>query len=123
MEIDRDQLHALTEIGYASVIYGLAEKVGPIFDALTLLLPDNAAGPIGKAISDISTGNFNSAIDTLQNNGVNSDISGEEARAILLLSYYLAGRTSEAQQLANELMQQDGVGKNMAMSLFGENKS
>ena len=66
-QLSSEDTFTLTEIGYASVMYGININVEPIFKTLNLLYPDNTAGAIGHAIIYLNRGNYDAAIDVLQN--------------------------------------------------------
>ena len=122
IEMNNDDVYMLTEIGYASVMYGLGDDVEPIFEALTLLYPENTAGSIGYAITNMNRGNFNGAIDILQGSMANCSKNIDEAKAILMLALFLGGRNDEAANLAGEVMNgNEGIVNTMANSLFQEN--
>ena len=102
MQVDKEHIQLLTEVGYAAAIYGEADKAEPIFDALMDIVPGNAAGPIGYGLSGIMQGRFDEAIDILERKGIDATVSADEARAIHLLALYLAGRKNEARRLGEQ---------------------
>ena len=119
-ELNSEDTFTLTEIGYASVMYGVGVDVNPIFDTLSLLYPDNTAGAIGHAILQISSGRYDDAINDLQQCLTQCSTNTEEAKAILLLAMHLSGRTEDAEALADAVDSREGVATEMAESLFTE---
>ncbi|OED36876.1 hypothetical protein AB833_26075 [Chromatiales bacterium (ex Bugula neritina AB1)] len=118
-QLDENDILTLTEIGYASVMYGTGDDVEPIFEVLTLLYPENSAGSIGHAITHMNRGNFNGAIDILRSCINQCSDNTDEAKAILMLALFLGGRNDEAEQLASEVAGNDsGIVNTMAASLF-----
>ncbi len=122
IELSSQDTFTLTEIGYASVMYGLNVDVEPIFDALNRLYPDNTAGAIGKAITFLHRGDHDAAIEVLQNCLQQCSTNTEEAKAILMLAMHMGGRNNEAELLASEVDGESGVANVMANSLFTENQ-
>ena len=119
MNVNRQDLHLLTEIGYASVMFGIADQAEPIFNALSKVCPENAAGSIGLAISEMSRGNFDAAAEILERSSRDADTSAGEAKAILMLALFLGGRVEEAEQLAEDVREQGGAASSMVETLFG----
>jgi len=120
IELSSEDTFTLTEIGYASVMYGLSANVEPIFTALDRLYPENTAGAIGHAITFLNSGDYNAAIDVLQRSLQECSTNVEEAKAILMLAMHMGGRTDEAETIAEEVDQDAGIANNMANSLFVE---
>jgi lipopolysaccharide biosynthesis regulator YciM len=121
-ELSSEDTFTLTEIGYASVMYGVPADVKPIFEALQMLYPDNTAGAIGNAIVALNRGDYDTAISSLQNCLQQCQTNTDEARAILMLAMHLAGRDAEAEQLAEKVEEENGIANSMAQSLFTENQ-
>ncbi len=121
-QLSSEDTFTLTEIGYASVMYGINIDVEPIFETLNLLYPDNTAGAIGHAIIYLNRGNYDAAIDVLQNCLQQCSTNTEEAKAILMLAMHMGGRNEEAEMLADNVHEDDGVANSMAQSLFVENQ-
>ncbi len=118
-QLDDNDILTLTEIGYASVMYGTGDDVEPIFEVLTLLYPDNSAGAIGYAITHMNRGNFDGAIDILNSCISQCTDNTDEAKAILMLALFLSGRNEEAEQLAATTGgSESGIVNTMASSLF-----
>ena len=121
-QLSSEDTFTLTEIGYASVMYGINIDVEPIFETLNLLYPDNTAGAIGHAIIYLNRGNYDAAIDVLQNCLQQCSTNTEEAKAILMLAMHMGGRNEEAEMLADNVDEDDGIANSMAQSLFVENQ-
>lgn len=121
-QLSSEDTFTLTEIGYASVMYGININVEPIFKTLNLLYPDNTAGAIGHAIIYLNRGNYDAAIDVLQNCLQQCSTNTEEAKAILMLAMHMGGRNEEAEMLADNVDEDDGIANSMAQSLFVENQ-
>jgi len=122
IELNSEDTFTLTEIGYASVMYGLSADVEPIFAALNRLYPENTAGAIGHAIMFLNKGNYNAAIEVLQSSLQQCSTNTEEAKAILMLAMHMGGRSDEAEILADDADADTGVASAMAHSLFAENQ-
>ena len=121
-QLSSEDTFTLTEIGYASVMYGINIDVEPIFETLNLLYPENTAGAIGHAIIHLNRGNYDAAIDVLQNCLQQCSTNTEEAKAILMLAMHMGGRNEEAEMLADNVDEDDGIANSMAQSLFVENQ-
>ena len=121
-ELSSDDTFTLTEIGYASVMYGIDTNVEPIFETLTMLYPENTAGAIGHAIIFLNRGDYDAAIEVLQNCLQQCDTNTEEAKAILMLAMHMGGRNDEAEMLAENVEGEDGIANSMAHSLFVESQ-
>lgn len=99
----RTDMQLLTELGYSAVLRGWFVDAEVIFSALEKLAPDNAAAPIGFGLLALVRGQFKDAIEILETQAVSAKVSGDEAKAILLLAYRLARRNADADRLQNEI--------------------
>ena len=119
-EIATDQeLQLLTQIGYSAVIRGLVDESRPIFTALEICAPGNAAAAIGIALGSLIRGDLDRAIDKLKRDGINKAHSGDEAKAILMIALKLAGRHEEAAILKRDMAGVGGPARQLATMLRG----
>ncbi|MEL6477481.1 MAG: hypothetical protein AAFR17_09145 [Pseudomonadota bacterium] len=102
MGADKD-LKLLTEIGFSVTLRGLGGNMDPIFAAIEQEKPENAAGPIGRALQALVKRDFETAIDILRTKGVNAAVAAKEAQSILALALKLSGREAESRKLAAEI--------------------
>jgi hypothetical protein len=104
IDVDEDVIKLLAEIGLSAAIRGCGDAARPIFDALTLLRPDNPLAVIGKALGEISDNRPEDAISILRTAGVNNEGAPDEMRAIYLLALCLAGHQIDASLLCRRLL-------------------
>jgi hypothetical protein len=117
--IDPADLQLLAEIGLSAAARGLGAQAEPIFEALALLHPDNAAAAIGRALSALARRDADSAIEILKRDGVRARICGAEARALLAIALNMAGRSAEARAVCRGLADgRDGPAKKVALGLL-----
>lgn len=114
MDYDREDLKMLTEIAFSATARGYFDTAKPIYDALAILRPDNAASDVGYALGAIIQGDNASAIDRLRSDAIMKKESADEARAVLMIALQLEGRTAEVEQLRHELMNKGGSAKGIA---------
>jgi thioredoxin-like negative regulator of GroEL len=116
---DPDDLQLLTEIALSAAARGYAERVEPIFAALALLRPDNAAAAIGRALSALARRDADTAIEILKRDGVRARVCAAEARALLAIALRMAGRDTEARALCRALADgRDGPARKVALGLL-----
>ncbi|MEZ5824752.1 MAG: hypothetical protein R3C97_08445 [Geminicoccaceae bacterium] len=114
-----EELQLLTQIGYSAVVRGLVDESRPIFDALAVCAPGNAASAIGIALGALIRGDLDRAIDTLRRDGIDKPRSGNEAKAILMIALQLAGRQEEAELLKRDMAGVSGPARQLATLLRG----
>ncbi|AGT08884.1 hypothetical protein [Paracoccus aminophilus] len=59
--IDRTEMKLLIEAGYSGVLRGIDADLTPIFAAVSLWMPDYAAGEIGLALQELRGGDLGAA--------------------------------------------------------------
>ena len=114
---DREELKILTEIGYSAAARGMGDRARPIFEALAICMPDNAAAAIGYALLAIVQGDFNQAITVLERDGIGKRENADGAKSILLMALKLAGRELDAARLSRELSAAPGAVRSFAAAL------
>ncbi|MCB9942288.1 MAG: hypothetical protein H6851_01515 [Geminicoccaceae bacterium] len=114
-----EELQLLTQIGYSAVIRGLIEESRPIFEALKICAPNNAAAAIGLALGALIQGDLDQAIAILKRDGISKPKSGNEAKAVLMIALQLAGRQNEADILKRDMAQVGGPASQLANMLRG----
>ena len=102
MGADKD-LKLLTEIGFSVTLRGLEGNMDPIFAAVEQEKPENAAGPIGRALQALVKRDLDTAIDILKTKGITAAVAAKEAQSILALTLKLAGREAESRKVAAEI--------------------
>lgn len=117
VRFDREELKILTEIGYSAAARGMGDRARPIFDALAVCLPDNAAAAIGYALLAIVDGEFNKAVEVLEKDGIRKKDNADGAKSILLMALKLAGRELEAARLSRELASAPTAVRNFAAAM------
>lgn len=117
--LDPADLQLLAEIGLSAAARGYAAQVEPIFAALAILHPDNAAAAIGRALAALARRDCETAIEILKRDGVRARICGAEARALLAIAFNMAGRKAEARAVCRGLAEgRDGPAKQVALGLL-----
>lgn len=104
VRISAQDLRLLTEIGVIALARERGEAARPIFDLLDAEQPDNAAGPIGIAMIEITQGNDRSGFARLRRAIAERDRCVSEAKAVLCIFLAGFGRASEAKALRRELL-------------------
>ena len=117
--IPNEDLKLLSEIAMSAAVRGHGARAKPIFEALGHLQPGNAAAAIGYALTEITQGRFQNAVQILQRDGITAEAGATEAKAMLMVSLVLAGRSEEARLLQRELIRNgDGPAKQIAQLLM-----
>ncbi len=110
-------LQLLAEIGLSAAVKGSVEISKPIFDALSLSLPDHPIASIGMALAHLSEGDADTAIRLLKPVH-QKEPSSSEAAAVLLIALTVAERWDEARSVKRNLLNgPDGPGKSIAIRL------
>lgn len=112
-----NDLKLLTEIGFSVTLRGLDSNVDPIFDVVEKEKPENAAGPIGRALQALVRRDLDTAIDILKTKGVTAAVAAKEAQSILALALKLAGRDHESRRVAAEIAGEDSNAAKFAAKL------
>ncbi len=108
LEVNEQVLTLMAEIGLSAALRGCGEAARPIFDALSLLKPENPLAAVGRALGQISEGRHEDAIAGLRASGANDAGSADELRAIMLLALCLAGHQTDAALLCRQLLNGGG---------------
>ena len=108
MELNRGDMRLLTECGYSALLRDLDVDVTPIFEALDVWMPSQAAGPIGLALQAMVRGEFAEADDTLTALTRSRREGRREAQAILAMCKALRKDAGAAEELAVALEGQGG---------------
>ena len=118
-KIPTEDLKLLSEIAMSAAVRGQGPQAKPIFEALARLQPNNAAAAIGYALTELTRGRFQDAVQILQRDGIKAKAGAAEAKAILMVSLVLAGRSDEARSVQRELIRNgDGPAKQIAQLLM-----
>jgi hypothetical protein len=102
--LDPGDLQLLAEIGLSAAARGYGSRVEPIFAALAILRPDNAAAAIGRALDAIARRDCDAAIEILKSQGIRARICAAEAQALLAVALVAAGRNAEARAICRSLV-------------------
>ena len=117
--VPTEDLKLLSEIAMSAAVRGHGPRAKPIFEALAHLQPGNAAAPIGYALTEIVQARFENAVQILRRDGITAETGATEAKAMLMVSLVLAGRSEEARVLQRELIRNgDGPAKQIAQLLM-----
>ena len=120
MNRSANDLKLLTEIGFSAILRRADTDVVPIFDALRLSCPDNAAGAIGLSLLALTRGDPQTAIGLLEAEGVTKKQSRDEAKAVLVLARKLVGQVDQARELAGDLTSHAGPAQRFAALVVSE---
>ena len=103
--LDEDEaLRLLSEIGYAAVHHGLGPRAAPIFTALAVLRPKNAAAGIGRGLAAMAAGQPEEAVRVLQQEALAVEPENRNARAMLGLALRFAGRNHDSRRVFEQLI-------------------
>lgn len=97
-------LHCLTEVGVLALARERGEQARPIFELLDAEQSDNAAGPIGLAMIEISQGKDRAGFARLRCAIKERKRCVSEAKAVLCVFLMGFGRAVEAKALRREIM-------------------
>ncbi|SMO45668.1 hypothetical protein [Paracoccus laeviglucosivorans] len=109
MQIDRADMKLLIEAGYSGVMRGISTDLAPIFLAMNEWMPAYAAGEIGLALQEMTSGNFAAADERLTTILASDREGRDEARAILAMCKALQNQHEEARRLQEELQGEGGA--------------
>lgn len=93
----------LSEVGYAAVHHGLGDRAAPIFTALALLRPQNAAAGIGRGLAAMAAGRADEAVRILEQEAVAVEPGNRTAQAMLGLALRFAGRNHDSRRVLEQL--------------------
>jgi predicted Zn-dependent protease len=103
--LDEDEaVRLLSEIGYAAVHHGLGDRAAPIFTALAVLRPQNAAAGIGRGLTAMAAGRAEEAVRVLQQEALAVDPESRTARAMFGLALRYAGRNHDSRRVLEQLI-------------------
>jgi thioredoxin-like negative regulator of GroEL len=122
-ELDRGDMKLLTECGYSGVLRNIKVDISPIFEALSVWMPEQAAGPIGQALRELMNGQFKAADDRLNRAILEASEGKAEARAVLALCKALQKDMTAAGKLAEELAGEGGAAEEFTSLLVKSDDS
>jgi thioredoxin-like negative regulator of GroEL len=99
-----EALRLLSEIGYAAVHHGLGDRAAPIFTALALLRPHNAAAGIGRGLAAMAAGRADEAVRILEQEALAAEPDSRTAKAMLGLALRFAGRNHDSRRVLEQLL-------------------
>lgn len=99
-----EALRLLAEIGYAAVHHGLGERAAPIFAALAMLRPQNAAAGIGRALSAMAAGRADEAVRILEQEALAAEPDSRTAKSMLGLALRYVGRNHDSRLVLEQLV-------------------
>lgn len=106
--LDEDEaVRLLSEIGYAAVHHGLGDRAAPIFTALAVLRPQNAAAGIGRGLAAMAAGRADEAARILEQEALAAEPGSRTARAMLGLALRFAGRNHDSRRVLEQLVAED----------------
>lgn len=118
MEINRADMKLLTEAGYSSLVRGIDTDVSSIFQALDTWMPEFAAGPIGLALQEMMSGDYDKADARLDEILKSGRQGAEEATAMLAFCKALKEQFDEAARLAATLKDTGGHAEDFVQTLM-----
>ena len=95
MSDDNSKLSLLMEAGFLAAAMGMTAKAIVIFSALRLVRPDSEAPILGLALTFVNMGRFRDAAQLLSGEGFKKNPDSDLLRAMLGLTFQLAGREDE----------------------------
>ena len=118
-EVSRDDLRLLCEIGVLALAIQRGEDALPIFRLIDREQPHNAAGAIGIAMIEASTGRERDAFARLRRAIATRRLCVREAKAVLAIFLMGFGRHSEAKPLRRELLRGPDCGARRLIQSYG----
>ena len=107
MSDDNSKLSLLMDAGFVAAAMGMTAKAIVIFSALRLVRPDSEAPILGLALTFVNMGRFRDAAQLLSEDGLKKNPDSDLLRAMLGLTFQLAGREEEAAKLFDAVMKAD----------------
>jgi thioredoxin-like negative regulator of GroEL len=107
MSDDNSKLSLLMEAGFLAAAMGMTAKAIVIFSALRLVRPDSEAPILGLALTFVNMGRFRDAAQLLAEEGFKKNPDSDLLRAMLGLTFQLAGRENEAAKLFDAVIEAD----------------
>lgn len=107
MSDDNSKLSLLMEAGFLAAAMGMTAKAIVIFSALRLVRPDSEAPILGLALTFVNMGRFRDAGQLLSEEGFKKNPDSDLLRAMLGLTFQLAGREEEAAKLFDAVIEAD----------------
>jgi thioredoxin-like negative regulator of GroEL len=104
---DNSKLSLLMEAGFLAAAMGMTAKAIVIFSALRLVRPDSEAPILGLALTFVNMGRFRDAAQLLAEEGFKKNPDSDLLRAMLGLTFQLAGRENEAAKLFDAVIEAD----------------
>lgn len=116
------QLQRLIDIGMTACHNGRIGEARTIFEGVLGQKPGFSPALIGQALSHITVNEFDDAISLLKGSVLNANPEDAEARAILGLAYFLAGKKDEARAELESVAEKEGPAAETAKGLLAELK-
>jgi len=108
MEIDRDTVRLLAELGLIAGDYGMTAQVEAIVAALAVLRPESEQPDIIHAYSRIWAKDPVGAERILRDQALAKNPASTEAKAVLGLALHIAGKSAERDRVLNEVLAAGG---------------
>lgn len=116
MEIKKELLQKVTEIGLLASNYGQAEKARKIFEGIIAVRPDQDMPYIGMAMVEMNIGQYDAALELLQEKALKNNPESDLAKSFTALCYKLAGKKVEAKAAADFVVENGSDADAIAMA-------
>ncbi len=104
---DKSLAKILIMIGFLSASAGLSEDSEQIFKSLKTMRPDSEYPLIGVAVSKMTAGNLEAAVEILRDQALQKKPDSDIAKAFLALAYTHLKRSEETQNLTKEILERN----------------
>ncbi|MBG0775379.1 MAG: hypothetical protein H0S85_02980 [Desulfovibrionaceae bacterium] len=101
MEIRKELLQKVTEIGLLASNYGQVKEAEAIFEGLVAVRPDQETPYIGMAMAKMNSGSYDEALELLLEKALTINPESDLAKSFAALCYKLAGKPVEAKAAAD----------------------
>jgi len=101
--LSSEDIRSIAEIGFMACGAGNISAARNIFEGLRVLRPDQAFVYIGLALTSMSLGAHQEAVDILRNKGLTASPDDDELKVFLGMALGMANRQNESQRVLSDL--------------------
>jgi Flp pilus assembly protein TadD len=112
-----DDMRLIAEIGFIGTQSGQLAASRALFEALQVLRPQSTLPHIGRALAALEAQRGDDAIRILRDEALQQHPGDAEVMAFLGLALHNARRTTEARQVLNAVVTQEGMGNEPAIRM------
>ena len=107
--MDNKELTYLNTLAVSCLATGMIDEAQPAFELINNSAPMQEAGPVGLASVELARGNYDKAVEILQQCADENRLNADKARKLLMHALVATNRLDEAEELRDSLTQLDAA--------------